>query len=322
MSFVSAPHRLLPILSSLVLLAPAAEAKSGEAILQEMVRALVATMGTAEKSVPVSMAGSFEATLVSESLGPVPIQVSATYKSRPPADLAADLTSTVGSYRVRTNNRQWIFEATGDARYYQGEPAEQLGVTESSGGQHKDLEKTLLEMLSAVRVESVSEVSGAPSGKAWKLDLRPVDPAEAAGVERFDLYVLQKSAMPWKLNAFVDGGTQRADVALDYTGDLPSGMRIKISDPEEPIDARFALSFDSKGRFAGLDGDAKMGQEGTLKLKIVNEMSPKLSDADFVYKPEPGLAPATEQEITVLVMTRIMGLAFGSALMQGFGPSK
>ncbi len=103
---------------------------------------------------------------------------------------------------------------------------------------------------------------------------------------------------------------------------MSSAVVAKINDHDEPIDAKFDLSFDAKGAFKGLDGKVTMGKEGSLDLKVSGEQPGKVSDADFRYRPGAEFEPTTEQEMTVLVMTRLMGLAFGAALLQGFAPSK
>ncbi|MAE69557.1 MAG: hypothetical protein CME06_03705 [Gemmatimonadetes bacterium] len=317
-------HRSASILFTLsLLLAPRAEAKSGEGVLDEMVHALVAMLGTYEPNTAVALSGAVDLTITSESLGSQPIEIKATYKSRPPADFMADLTTSLGNYRIRANRERYVFEATADTRYYQGDRAAmEFGRKGNTTPRTADLEKAFRELLGEFEIVRMDEVTGAPGGKAWKLDLRPKNPAEAAGIARSDLYVLQRTGLPWKIQAYAEEGRERFRASVDYVGDLPSAVKAKIHDHEEPIEARFDLSFDAKGEFKGLEGTVTMGKEGSLDLKATSEQPRGLADADFSYRPGSAFKPATEQEMTVLVMTRLMGLAFGSALLQGFAPSK
>lgn len=308
----------LPIVALLVLVFNQAQAKSGEAILDDMADALIAKVDAGTATKPKPMAGSITATLSAPTLGGVPIEITADYKTRPPMDFHANLKTAIGDYSVRANAQTYALASATDKRYF-SQPRPDADPAADAEEKAEDWRVSIKESFQGMRVASVEEVGGAPGGKAWMLDLRPKEATSGDDVERADLYVLQKTQLPWKLVAYGKQDKEQLKARLEYQADQPVTLIVETQDEEGAVTARFDFAYSKEGHLQAIDGEANAENQGTLKLKADFRPAKGISDADFVYSPPAGYTAAGQEEITMLIMTRVMGLAFGAALMQGGG---
>ncbi len=308
---------VFPLLALLVLAAAPGNARaeeSGAVILDRMAEAVVKKLDLGSKAAPRPLAGSLSATFTAPGFGGVPIDFSAKYKSRPPQDFQADITSSVGDYLLRVNSKTVTIVASGDKRFYTTDREDRArSKPKDTESEIQDIETGLKEWLREYRVTAVKEVANAPGGKAWQVDLQPLSKSGSDAVERMEFYVLQKSYLPWKVNGYSSAG-KSLTAQFEYQGGEPVVLNADFHDSESAAKARFDLAYDKAGILRALDGRVDGGDEGVLELKAELRRKVQVSDADFSYKPAAGMRPASQEELTMLFMTRVMGLAIGAAM--------
>jgi hypothetical protein len=289
-------------------------AEDGGEILDRMVDAVVKKVDLGRKGEPRPLTGSLSATFTAPSFGGLPIAFSATYKTRPPQDFQADITSAVGDYRVYANAKSVAIESTGDNRYFTTERKAGKRVAEEEPAVAiEDVETDLREWLESYQVVSVREVAGAPGGKAWELDLRPGKTPGEDSLDQMKVAVLQTSHLPWKIRGYSDD-REVLTAEFGYQGGEPLLLDVSVRDSESSAKAHFDLAYDKAGILRALDGKVEMDAEGVLELQAKIQRKVQVSDADFNYRPSSGMRPASQEELTMLLMTRVMGMAIGAAM--------